>query len=419
MSARHELLRVAYPDRQGHALDHVRALTARSIAIETRRTVQLGERLAVALVLPGCFESPPLVGTVASTDPVELELDDRGRRELARIDDLVGAHERWWARPGYARLAALPRLRLASLPTPLHRAERVGVGELWLKRDDLTGFGFGGNKIRKLELIAADALRFGADTIVTGAGVQSNWVRAAMAVAAHVGLQGIAVFHGQSPGERRGNFLLDELVGAELCVTGNPDRAALDAAIAARAERARDAGRMPYVIGRGGATPLGVASYVLAMLELAVQADALGAAFDEVVLATGSCGTQAGLVLGAKWLGLDLRVRGITVSRGADECRARIGKLARDAAALLGLELAITDDDIVVDDRYIGEGYGIPTPAGAAAIRRMARTEGAFLDPVYTGKAFAGLLDGIERGTIARTARLCFLHSGGSPALFA
>lgn len=321
------------------------------------------------------------------------------------------------------KLSSLPRIRLASLPTPLHRAERLsaalGGPEIWFKRDDLTGFGLGGNKIRKLEFLAADALAKGADTLVTGAGPQSNHVRSTMAVAAHLGLKGVAVFHGSRPPETRGNLLLDELLGAEIIFTDDPDRSRLDEHIIAAGERLKAAGHNPYVIGRGGASSLGCAGYVAASQEMFYQLTELQLRPDYLFCATGSCGTQAGLLVGLKWLQLDFPLCGITVSRARDECLARIEKLAGQTADLLDLKLNLSASDIVVYDDYIGQGYGIPTSECMEAIRLVARTEGSFLDPVYSGKAMAGLIDLIKKEAISREERVLFLHTGGWPALFA
>jgi D-cysteine desulfhydrase family pyridoxal phosphate-dependent enzyme len=321
------------------------------------------------------------------------------------------------------KLASLARVPLATLPTPLHYAERLsaalGGPEIWFKRDDLTGFGLGGNKIRKLEFLAAAALAQGADTLVTGAGPQSNHVRATMAVAARLGLKGVAVLHGSRPSETHGNLLLDELLGAEVIFTNDPDRSQLDARIVAEAERLQQEGRRPYIIGRGGASGLGSVGYVAASLELLVQLVEQKLPFDYLFCATGSCGTQAGLVVGAKWFQPGYQVLGITVSRPRRECLARIEKLAHETISLLNLNLALSPDDIKVNDDYIGAGYGIPSLAGIEAIRLVAQTEGIMLDPVYSGKAMAGLIELIRRGQIGPQHKILFVHTGGAPSLFA
>lgn len=320
------------------------------------------------------------------------------------------------------RLTSLSRLSLATLPTPLQLARRLSDAlgpQIWFKRDDLTGFGGGGNKVRVLEFLAAEALQHGADTLITGGGAQSNHVRTTMAVAAHLDLDGVAVFHGTAPEEEQGNLLLDRLLGAEIIFTGDPDRTRLDEHIEAEAGRLRRAERQPYVIGRGGASPLGGVGYVAASLELLSQLMEHEVEPDYLFCATGSCCMQAGLLVGAKWLRLPYRLCGITVSRPREECLTRIEELARETAELLGLDLRITSDDIHVCDQHMGPGYGIPTPACLEAIERVAQTEGIFLDPVYTGKAMAGVIDLIQTGRIRADETVVFVHSGGSPALFA
>lgn len=323
------------------------------------------------------------------------------------------------------KLTTLPRLRLATLPTPLHRAEHLsaalGGPDIWFKRDDLTGFGLGGNKVRKLEFLGADAVAQGADVIVTGAGAQSNHVRTTVAVARRLGLACRVVFHSSRPPETQGNLLLDELMGAEIVFTDNPDRSQLDQRIVAEGERLKAEGRKPYVIGRGGASALGCASYVAGVRELTEQLIDIQLQPDHLVCAVGSCGTLAGLIAGTRWLQAGYRLQGITVSRPRQEVLARLQRLAAETAELLDLTLELLFDQTQVNiyDDYIGPGYGIPTPACIEAIRLAAQTEGIFLDPVYTGKAMAGLIDLIRKGQIVKGETVVFLHTGGWPALFA
>ena len=317
---------------------------------------------------------------------------------------------------------SLPRLNLATLPTPLQPAKRLsaalGGPQIWFKRDDLTGFGLGGNKVRKLEYLAADALAQGADTLVTGGGAQSNHVRTSMAVAAYLGLRGVAVFHGNRPDEVQGNLLLDELLGAETIFTNDSDRSQLDQHIIAVADQLRTSGRNPYVIGRGGASPLGCIGYAMASVELISQLVTQNVQPDYLFCATGSCGTQAGLLVGAKWLQLPYQLCGITVSRSRQECIARVEKLAREASELIGLQLHITSDDIVIYDDYIGQGYDIPTSQCIEAIKMVAQTEGVILDPVYSGKAMAGVIDLIKQGYLRSDKTVVFLVTGGTPTVF-
>lgn len=320
-------------------------------------------------------------------------------------------------------LGALPRLELASLPTPLMPAHRLSAAvrgpAIWLKRDDLTGFALGGNKVRKLEFLAADALRQDADTFVTGGGPQSNHVRTTMAVAASLGMRGVAVCYGTPPEQVQGNHLLDVLLGAQVRFTGDPNRSNLDKHIEQEAAGLAREGHKPYVIGRGGASALGCVGYVVAASELIQQLQAEGLAPQSIFLATGSCGTHAGLLLGLKLLQARIQVYGVTVSRPRDECETRIRMLMEETAALLGATVSINTDDIVVDDGYIGGGYGIPTPEAITATRLLARTEAVFLDHVYTAKAMACLLDKVKQGTFEPDGSVVFLHTGGSPAIFA
>ena len=319
-------------------------------------------------------------------------------------------------------LRNIPRVPLASLPTPIMEAPRlaaaIGSPRLWIKRDDLTGFGFGGNKIRGLEFLLADALAQEADTLVTGAGPQSNSVRATAAAAAHAGLNMVAVYSGTTPPQVQGNYRLTRLLGAEIRFTGNPDRASVDGAIEETALELRSAGQRPYTIPRGGASVLGTLGYVEAAYELAEQCTAKGIVPDAIVLATGSCGTQAGLLAGVQLLRLPWRVEGFTVSRQVDEVKLRVLTLAQAAIELLGFTQTIAPQDVIVHGGFIGPGYGVPTPEGAEAIRLAARCEGIFLDPTYTGKAMAGFLAYSRAGHFSRDETVIFLHTGGEPALF-
>ncbi len=315
------------------------------------------------------------------------------------------------------------RFPLALLPTPLIEAPRLaralGGPRLFFKRDDLTGFGFGGNKVRGLEFYLADALAQQADVIVTGAGPQSNHVRATAAAARVAGMDVVAVIHDSRPPQPLGNLLLDELLGVELRFTDSSDRALVDEWIPRVADELRAAGRRPYVIPRGGASALGALGYVECAREMREQAAALGLRLDRLVLATGACGTHAGLLAGRHIHGLQTHVLGITVSRPVAECLERIPLIAQAAARLAGYEIELSAEEVVVRDGFIGPGYGIPTAEGIAAIHLVARTEGIFLDPTYTGKAMAGLIAEIRAGRLLKSENVVFLHTGGEPGLFA
>jgi D-cysteine desulfhydrase family pyridoxal phosphate-dependent enzyme len=315
------------------------------------------------------------------------------------------------------------RFPLALLPTPLVAAPRLsralGGPRILIKRDDLTGFGFGGNKVRGLEYCTGEAVAQKADVVVTGAGEQSNHVRATSAAARVAGLDVVAVMHGERPTGRQGNLLLDELLGAEIRFTGDPSRERLDGRIAEVAEELRRDGRRPYVIPRGGGCALAALGYVECARELSDQLADLPEQAPWVVLATGACTSQAGLVAGTKLTGAVHRMLGITVSRPVEECRERVVRFAAGAAERLGQTLDLAPEDVLVRGGVVGPGYGVPTPEGVEAIRLVARTEGVFLDPTYTGKAMAGLIEEIRSGRIAADDTVVFVHTGGEPALFA
>lgn len=311
-------------------------------------------------------------------------------------------------------LLALPRVELATTPTPLLAAPRLSAalgGEVWLKRDDLTGLGLGGNKVRALEFLLADALARGCDCLVTGAGAQSSWAMLAALAARRVGLDAFLLYYGEA-GPVVGNRLLAELAGAEIGFTGDPDRSSVDAAIEARAAALRSQGRRPYVLPRGGATALGAVGYVSASLELAEQLLRAGIRPVRLWVATGSCGTQAGLVAGRRWLGLPYEVCGVSVSRPAEECRERVHELATGAADLVGAPRPDPAEVRVVGGG-IGPGYGVRSQQGDDAAELVARTEGVFLDPVFAAKAMAAMIDaGCGDGPVV------FLVTGGAPTLF-
>ena len=316
----------------------------------------------------------------------------------------------------------MPRLGIAQLPTPLHRAERLsralGGPEIWFKRDDLTGFGFGGNKVRSLDLVVAEAVREHADVLVTGGRAHSNHVRVTLAAAAHLGLDAVAVLMGEPRDPPAlGNLLLNRLFGGDLVPVPPDEPSSIDRHIEQQVRRLAQEGRRPFAIGRGGACGLGCAAYVDAAFEIAAQLTQLGLEPDVLYCATGSCATQAGLALGASVGGMPWKVTGVTVSRCRSECLERLKILAAETTALLALE---RDRDPVFDIRqgYIGPGYGRASRQGLAAISRVARAEGIVLDPVYTGKAMAALIDDVANGRLDAADTVLFLHSGGSPNLF-
>ncbi|MGA9598716.1 MAG: pyridoxal-phosphate dependent enzyme [Methylocystis sp.] len=320
------------------------------------------------------------------------------------------------------RLDALPRLSLIEEATPLHRAKnlRAGFGgpDLWLKRDDLLPAGFGGNKMRSLDVVGADVLLRSANVIVTGAGVLSNHVRAVAAVAAMTGLRCEIAYWGPPPARIEGNHLLTRMLGANISFTGENDRASVDAAIARMLSMLRAMGENPYGIPRGGACALAALSHVLAVRETVHQLARLDVRPDAVLMAVGGGATLAGWLLGSALFGASWRIDAVTVSRPVGEAMERAENLAIEAAALIGCNFSPGCVEAVVHDGFIGEGYGVPSKAGQEAIASAARTEGIFLDPVYTGKAMACYRALIEKGYFDDAATALFLHTGGAPGLF-
>jgi L-cysteate sulfo-lyase len=319
-------------------------------------------------------------------------------------------------------IGKMPRVRLAALPTPLEPAPRItaalGGPNIWLKRDDLTGLGMGGNKARKLEFLMAQALAEGADTVVTSGGPQSNHCRMTAAAGAKLGMHVVLVLMGSKPELATGNLLLDHVFAAEIRWTGDLDWSEIDGILAATCTDLRSTGRNPFLIPIGGATPTGSAGYVNAVLEMSEQMAEAGIAADYLFHATGSTGTQAGLVVGAYALSAGFKVVGVSVLHDEAAVHEGVARLSAQTADLLGAPVP-PDEEIIVLDQYVGEGYGIPTPGGMEAIHLLAETEGVLLDPVYTGKAMAGLINQIRVGKIGPGQDVIFLHTGGAPALFA
>jgi D-cysteine desulfhydrase len=320
--------------------------------------------------------------------------------------------------------AGLPRCGLTTLPTPLLAAPRlseaVGVA-IWIKRDDMTGLGLGGNKARKLEFLCGEALARGADTLVTGGGSGSNHVQLTAAAAARLGLGCVAVCYGSAPaaGEPLG-LRLTRRFGAEVLFTGSPDRASVDVRLDEVAAKLVAEGRHPYVIPRGGASAVGAVGYALAAVELADQLASAGLSAATLLLATGSCGTQAGLLAGAELPasgGAGFDILGVPVSRPPEECVDRIARLATGCAERLGSDRVFTAGEVHLLGGYIGPGYGKASPEGDEAALLAARTEGLVLDPVFTAKAMAALVAEGRRGAL--TGPIVFLHTGGTPAALA
>jgi D-cysteine desulfhydrase family pyridoxal phosphate-dependent enzyme len=322
-------------------------------------------------------------------------------------------------------LAELPRIHLGHLPTPLEEAKRLsallGGPRIFIKHDDLTGVGLGGNKVRKLEFIIGKALQEGADTLVVCGGFQSNMARVSAAMANRVGLD-VELVLGGLPDEPRppvGNLLLDHLLGANIRYVDTVPRWEFGEFLEETAEELRKKGRRPYILAPGGSSSEGVAGYFSASLEMSEQFSAQGIAPSRVFVAVGSGSTFGGLILGSMNVEPSFEVVGVSVSRMSDYLGVKIPQLTSDAIGLLGLSKAPTAEDLTTYDQYIGAGYGALTEGATEAIRLVAETEGVFLDPVYTGKCMAGLIDLIRKGVIGKDETVVFVHTGGSPALFA
>ena len=323
------------------------------------------------------------------------------------------------------RLGRFPRLGLAHLPTPLEPLERLtahlGGPRLWVKREDLTGIGFGGNKLRKLDYVLHDAVASGADTLVSGGVVQSNSQRQVAAAAAKLGLAcHLAVYHGRveppSPDyERSGNALLNRLYGAVLHdVPWTGDR---NAAIRLIAEELANDGRKPFVVPYGVSNPMGAVGYASAVVEIAAQCAGLGISPAAVVHCSGSAATQAGLVVGGAELLPSTRVVGIDIDAEPERVRADVVTYAAAASELL--DSTFLESRVEVVAGHAGPAYGVPHQATLEAIALAGRLEALELDPVYSAKGLAGLLALIAEGRWGEGDDVIFIHTGGAPALFA
>lgn len=315
------------------------------------------------------------------------------------------------------------RIHLARLPTPIHRLERMtellGGPEIWIKRDDLTGIGLSGNKVRKLEYLLAEARERGADTLITCGGVQSNHARATAVAAVQNSMSAVLILRGQSAAPYDGNVLLDRLVDAEIrLVTAEQYAARIGQIMEQTAEELRGAGRRPYIIPEGGSNLLGVWGYIRAAGEIGQQLERMQLEIDVIITAVGSGGTCAGLLIGGKLAGLAGRVTGFNVCDTADRFRDLIGRLAAETIGRYRLPVQLEADDVDLIDGYVGRGYALSRPEELELIRTVARTEGIFLDPVYTGKAFFGLADQIRQGRFGKGHRILFMHTGGLYGLF-
>ena len=320
-----------------------------------------------------------------------------------------------------------PRFSLATFPSPLERAARLeaalraegcgSVPRIYLKRDDLLSLGMGGNKIRNLEFSIGQALAEGATDVVTAGRPQSNHCRLTAAACARAGLRAHIVLTGAPPPLMTGNLLLGEMLGAKIYWTGSDAREFRDAWVRMIVGGMVSLGRKCFSIPVGGSNARGALGHALAALELTRQCEEIGDMPAAVVLATATGGTQAGMLAGFRKLGSPIAIHGFAVAKSAEELRETVSRIADEVAR--EIDAPSPRDSVDIDDAMLGAGYGIPSAAGDAAVLMLARIEGVFADPVYTGKAFAGLLARIRAERFAATDSVVFLHTGGAPALFA
>ena len=322
-------------------------------------------------------------------------------------------------------LSRYPRLHFAHLPTPLESMSRLstesGNCHLWIKRDDCTGLAGGGNKTRKLEFLMADAKEQGADTIITPGATQSNHCRQTAAIAAKLGYDCHLIMEDRTGSEDleynyNGNILLDQLLGAKLStVPGGTD---MNAAMQALADDLKAQGKKPYMIPGGGSNAIGALGYVNCALEILHQANTTGLKIDYVVHATGSAGTQAGLVAGFCGSGSMIPVLGISTKALKESQEEKVFALAKETAKLCGLPDSVKRSDVMANSDYVGEGYGIPTQGTLNAMETLARTEGILLDPVYSAKGMDGMLDLVKTGYFGEHKNIVFIHTGGEQGIY-
>ncbi|MFH1523509.1 MAG: D-cysteine desulfhydrase family protein [Chloroflexota bacterium] len=319
----------------------------------------------------------------------------------------------------------IPRIQFAHLPTPIEALPRLTKAlngpRLLVKRDDQTGLAFGGNKTRKLEFLIAESQAQGADTLITAGAMQSNHCRQTAAAAAKFGLACVLVLVGQPPEQVSANLLLDQLFGAEVIWT---EKAQCDAILKKTFEKVAAQGHKPYLVPYGGSNPTGALGYVFAMEELLRQHPCEGSepsqGFpDWIVFASSSGGTQAGLTLGARVFSYPGKVLGLSVDEPQRDLQVRVAKLASETSERLGPRIEFTPDEVLVNADYCTPGYGVLTDAEREAVSLFAKHEGLLLDPVYTGRAAAGLIDLIHKGFFKKEETVLFWHTGGQPTLFA
>ena len=321
-------------------------------------------------------------------------------------------------------LARFPRLRFAHLPTPLEPMENLSRlldgPNIWVKRDDCTGLAGGGNKTRKLEFLMADAEQQGADTIITQGAVQSNHARQTAAIAAKLGYECYLLLENRTGSDdpdflANGNVLLDDIYNARL--SDFPAGTDMNQEMLSLSEELRAAGKKPYIIPGGGSNRIGALGYVNAAYELVGQCNDQGLKVDHIVHATGSTGTQAGLVTGLTAIHSGIDLMGISVRAPKEAQEENVYRLACETAEFIGSSAALNRSDVVANSDYVGEGYGMPTDGMIEAVEMTARHESILLDPVYSGKGMAGLIDLVRQGFYRREENIVFIHTGGAQAL--
>lgn len=321
------------------------------------------------------------------------------------------------------------RVRIANLPTRIHALDRLSkelaTPNLFIKRDDETGLAFGGNKVRKLEYIMADAIDQGADVIITSGGAQSNHGRLTVAAAVSFGLKPVLVITDEEPEEYKGSLALDELMNADLHFVTVEKGEGIAEAVEKGEMKVNELkdyyerkGMKAYIVPRGGRSTQGTAAYVTATLEMYQQIINQHLKIDYLVTAVGSSSTFGSLILASKLFNTGIKPIGISVAYSAEDCKEMILEQIEGDKKHFGFDVEISEEDIIVFDRYIGPGYAIATQESIDSIKLLARTEAIFLDPNYTGKAMAGLIDLIKTGYFSNDDGIIFLHTGGMPALF-
>ena len=323
-------------------------------------------------------------------------------------------------------ISRFPRLHFAHLPTPIEPLENLskllGGPQIYIKRDDCTGLATGGNKTRKLEFLIGEALQKNADTVITQGATQSNHVRQTAAICARIGLRCEIILEHRTGSEdpeylENGNVLLDRLFGASIKTV--PAGTDMDAALEESAEEIQKNGGIPYIIPGGGSNPTGALGYVNCAMELVGQLNDRGLKADHLVTATGSAGTQAGLVSGMEVTRSGIPVLGICVGVEKKAQEGKVFDLVQRTTEFLEISGSVNRDAVVANGDYVGPGYGKPTEGMIEAVQLLAREEGILLDPVYSGKGMAGLIDLVRKGHFSKGENVVFLHTGGSAALFA